>query len=165
MRLYARQNPLDRARPETAEALCPQDHFYGTKRPCIDTNYFETFNLPHVRLVDLRKEPFVSITERASTRLRDHFEFDAIVFATGFDAMTGPIVAVDIQGRNGLSLSDKWADGPKTYLGLCTMGFPNLFMITGPGSPSVLSNMAVSIEQHVDWVSDCIAHMRAQAST
>ncbi len=145
---------------ETAEALCPQDHYYGTKRPCIDTNYFETYNLPHVHLVDLRKEPLVSITERGIDTTMRSFDFDVIVFATGFDAMTGAIVAVDIEGRNGLTLKHKWSDGPLTYLGLCTVGFPNLFLITGPGSPSVLSNMAVSIEQHVDWVSDCIAHMR-----
>ncbi len=148
--------------PRIADALCPKDHFYGTKRPCIDTHYFETYNLPHVHLVDLRKEPFVGITECGiDTELRS-FSFDAIVHATGFDAMTGAIVAVDIEGREGLSLKDKWAEGPLTYLGLTTVGFPNLFLITGPGSPSVLSNMAVSIEQHVDWVSNCIAHMRRE---
>jgi cation diffusion facilitator CzcD-associated flavoprotein CzcO/acetyl esterase/lipase len=148
--------------PKTAEALCPTDHFYGTKRPCIDSNYFETFNLPHVRLVDLRREPFVAVTERGIDTTLRSFEFDVIVFATGFDAMTGAIVAVDIAGRDGLTLKGKWADGPITYLGLTTVGFPNLFLITGPGSPSVLSNMVVSIEQHVDWVSDCIAYLRGQ---
>jgi cation diffusion facilitator CzcD-associated flavoprotein CzcO/acetyl esterase/lipase len=146
--------------PETAEALCPKDHYYGTKRPCLDTNYYETFNLPHVRLVNLRKTPIKSITEEGIDTTEESFEFDAIVFATGFDAMTGAIVAVDIVGRDGLELADKWADGPKTYLGLTSVGFPNLFFVTGPGSPSVLSNMAVSIEQHVDWVSDCIRFMR-----
>ena len=149
--------------PETAEALCPKDHFYGTKRPCLDTNYFQTFNLPHVRLVDLRKTPFATITETGIDTSAESFEFDAIVFATGFDAMTGAIVAVDITGRDGLSLAEKWAHGPKTYLGLTSVGFPNLFLVTGPGSPSVLSNMAVSIEQHVEWVSDCIQHMREEA--
>ena len=146
--------------PETAEVLCPKDHFYGTKRPCLDTNYFETYNLPHVRLVDLRKDPIRTITEKGIDTASRSFAFDAIVFATGFDAMTGAIVAVDITGRDGLALADKWADGPKTYLGLMTGGFPNFFTITGPGSPSVLSNMAVSIEQHVDWVSNCFAYMR-----
>jgi cation diffusion facilitator CzcD-associated flavoprotein CzcO/acetyl esterase/lipase len=146
--------------PKTAEALCPKDHFYGTKRPCIDTNYFETYNLPHVHLVDLRTEPFVTITERGIDTAARSYEFDVIVFATGFDAMTGALVAVDIEGRDGLTLKRKWSDGPRTYLGLSTVGFPNLFLITGPGSPSVLSNMVVSIEQHVDWVSNCIAHMR-----
>jgi cation diffusion facilitator CzcD-associated flavoprotein CzcO/acetyl esterase/lipase len=146
--------------PKTAEALCPKDHFYGTKRPCIDTNYFETYNLPHVHLVDLRTEPLVAITERGIDTALRSFEFDVIVFATGFDAMTGALVAVDIEGRDGLTLKRKWSEGPRTYLGLSTVGFPNLFLITGPGSPSVLSNMVVSIEQHVDWVSNCIAHMR-----
>jgi cation diffusion facilitator CzcD-associated flavoprotein CzcO/acetyl esterase/lipase len=148
--------------PAIADALCPKDHFYGTKRPCIDTHYFETFNLPHVRLVDLRREALVSITERGIDTVSRSFEFDAIVHATGFDAMTGAIVGVDIEGRDSLALKDKWAEGPLTYLGLTTVGFPNLFLITGPGSPSVLSNMAVSIEQHVDWVSNCIAHMRRE---
>jgi len=148
--------------PETAEALCPRDHFYGAKRPCLDTSYYETYNLPHVRLVDVRKEPLRTITEKGIDTASRSFEFDAIVFATGFDAMTGPIVAVDIKGRDGQSLAAKWADGPKTYLGLTTHGFPNFFTITGPGSPSVLSNMAVSIEQHVDWVSTCLTHMREQ---
>ena len=148
--------------PETAEALCPTDHPFGTKRPCLDTNYYETFNLPHVRLVDLRKHPIATITETGIDTSSESFEFDVIVFATGFDAMTGAIVAVDITGRDGLSLEDKWADGPKTYLGLTVAGFPNLFTITGPGSPSVLSNMVVSIEQHVDWICDCLDHMRSE---
>jgi len=124
------------------------------------TTYYETFNLPHVHLVDLRKDPIVTITETGIDTTSQSFAFDIIVFATGFDAMTGAIVSVDINGRNGLSLKQKWAEGPLTYLGLTTVGFPNLFLITGPGSPSVLSNMAVSIEQHVEWVSDCLAHLR-----
>ena len=148
--------------PETADTLCPKDHPFGTKRPCLDTNYFATYNLPHVRLVDLRKQPFRSITESGIDTVDESLEFDAIVFATGFDAMTGALVAVDITGRDGVTLKDKWVHGPTTYLGLTTVGFPNLFFITGPGSPSVLSNMAVSIEQHVDWVADCIADLRAR---
>jgi cation diffusion facilitator CzcD-associated flavoprotein CzcO/acetyl esterase/lipase len=146
--------------PVTAEALCPRGYYYGTKRPCIDSGYFETFNLPHVRLVDLRKTPITTITEKGIRTTSESLEFDAIVFATGFDAMTGAIVAVDINGRDGLSLKQKWVEGPKTYLGLTTVGFPNCFLITGPGSPSVLSNMMVSIEQHVDWVSGTIDYMR-----
>ncbi|HUF99086.1 MAG TPA: alpha/beta hydrolase fold domain-containing protein, partial [Ilumatobacter sp.] len=145
--------------PATAEALCPTDHPFGTKRPCLDSGYYETFNLPHVTLVNLRDEPFVGITETGIDTTRGSYEFDAIVYATGFDAMTGAIVAVDIAGRDGRQLADRWSNGPHTYLGLMTHGFPNLFMITGPGSPSVLSNMATSIEQHVDWVTDCLAHM------
>ena len=147
--------------PETAEALCPKDYPFGTKRPCLDTNYYETFNLPHVRLVDLRKTPITTVTETGIDTMAESFEFDAIVYATGFDAMTGPIVSVDITGRDGLTLKEKWRDGPSTYLGLTAVGFPNFFTITGPQSPSVLSNMVVSIEQHADWVADCLDYMRS----
>ena len=146
--------------PETAETLCPRDHPFGTKRPCLDTNYYATYNLAHVRLVDLRRHPIASITESGINTVDESLELDAIVFATGFDAMTGPIVAVDVSGRGGVTLREKWADGPSTYLGLTTTSFPNFYTITGPGSPSVLSNMVVSIEQHVDWVVDTIAYMR-----
>jgi cation diffusion facilitator CzcD-associated flavoprotein CzcO/acetyl esterase/lipase len=149
--------------PETAEALCPKDHYVATKRACLDTNYYETYNLDHVRLVDLRKTPFARITETGIDTTSESFEFDAIVYATGFDAMTGPIVAVDITGRNGFRLRDKWADGPVTYLGLMTTGFPNFFAVTGPGSPSVLSNMTVSIEQHIDWICDCLKDLRDES--
>jgi cation diffusion facilitator CzcD-associated flavoprotein CzcO/acetyl esterase/lipase len=143
----------------TADALCPKGYYYGTKRPCLDSGYFETFNHPHVRLVDLRKTPITAVTRTGIDTTQESLKFDAIVFATGFDAMTGAIVAVDIIGRDAVSLKDKWAAGPKTYLGLTTVGFPNYFMITGPGSPSVLSNMMVSIEQHVEWVCDTIHYM------
>jgi cation diffusion facilitator CzcD-associated flavoprotein CzcO/acetyl esterase/lipase len=145
--------------PETAEALCPTNHHVGTKRACLDSGYYETYNLDHVRLVDLRAHPITTITETGIETSGESFEFDAIVFATGFDAMTGALVAVDITGREGVTLRDKWAHGPTTYLGLMTAGFPNLFMVTGPGSPSVLSNMMVSIEQHVEWISDTIDHL------
>ncbi|MFK7918864.1 MAG: alpha/beta hydrolase fold domain-containing protein [Ilumatobacter sp.] len=147
----------------TAELLCPTNHYVGTKRACLDSNYYETYNLDHVRLVDLQATPISTITESGLDTGGDggaSFEFDAIVFATGFDAMTGAIVGVDITGRNGVTLRDKWADGPVTYLGLMAAGFPNLYMITGPGSPSVLSNMMVSIEQHVDWIADTLIHLR-----
>jgi cation diffusion facilitator CzcD-associated flavoprotein CzcO/acetyl esterase/lipase len=147
------------ADPATADALCPTDHYFGTKRPCLDTGYFQTYNLPHVRLVDLRQQPITSITETGIDIAGESLEFDAIVYATGFDAMTGALVAVDVTSGD-LTLKEKWAAGPSTYLGLMTAGFPNFFMITGPGSPSVLSNMAVSIEQHVDWVADCLSAMR-----
>jgi acetyl esterase/lipase/cation diffusion facilitator CzcD-associated flavoprotein CzcO len=150
--------------PEVAELLCPTNHYFATKRPCLDTGYYETFNLPHVRLVDLHRQPISTITETGIETIgpdgEESTEFDAIVFATGFDAMTGAIVGVDITGRDGLSLRDAWAHGPETYLGLMSVGFPNLFMITGPGSPSVLSNMMVSIEQHVDWITDTLQHLR-----
>lgn len=146
--------------PVVAEALCPTDHYVATKRPCLDTNYYETYNRANVQLVDLRKDPIATVTENGIDTQSQSHELDAIVFATGFDAMTGAIVGVDIRGCDGLSLRDAWADGPQTYLGLMSAGFPNLFMITGPGSPSVLSNMMVSIEQHVDLVSDTLITMR-----
>ena len=145
--------------PETAELLCPTQ-VIGCKRLCVDTDYFETYNRENVTLVDLSDAPIERITpEGLRTRGRD-YELDAIVFATGFDAMTGSLLRIDIRGREGRTLREKWAAGPRTYLGLGTQGFPNLFTITGPGSPSVLSNMVPSIEQHVDWIADCIAHMR-----
>ena len=147
--------------PDTAEALCPTTYPIGTKRLCLDTNYYQTFNEPHVTLVDLHTEPITTITETGIDTATRSFEFDAIVYATGFDAMTGAIVAVDIAGRDGVKLADRWAQGPQTYLGLTTVGFPNLFMVTGPQSPSVLSNMAVSIEQHVDWICGALEHLRA----
>jgi cation diffusion facilitator CzcD-associated flavoprotein CzcO/acetyl esterase/lipase len=151
--------------PATAELLAPKDHHFGTKRPCLDTGYYQTFNQPHVRLVDLRTTPIASITETGIALADEAMEFDAIVYATGFDAMTGAIVAVDVTGKGGITLKRKWAAGPITYLGLMSVGFPNFFTITGPGSPSVLSNMMVSIEQHVDWVSDCLVRLRADGFT
>jgi cation diffusion facilitator CzcD-associated flavoprotein CzcO/acetyl esterase/lipase len=147
--------------PQTASDLCPTDHPFATKRPCLDSDYYATYNLPHVRLVNVRKHPIRHITETGIDTEDESFTFDAIVFATGFDALTGAITAVDVRGRNDLALKDKWADGPQTYLGLTTVGFPNLFFITGPGSPSVLSNMVVSIEQHADWVVDCLDYLTA----
>jgi cyclohexanone monooxygenase len=146
--------------PEVADALSPRSYAVGSKRLCLDSGYYATFNQPHVHLVDLRKTPLVEITERGvRTAAREH-ALDAIVFATGFDAMTGTLLAIDIRGVGGASLRDRWANGPRSYLGLAIAGFPNLFTITGPSSPSVLSNMTVSIEQHVDWITDCIAFLR-----
>ncbi|MGR9091121.1 MAG: flavin-containing monooxygenase [Gammaproteobacteria bacterium] len=147
--------------PETAETLCPKTFPLGSKRACLDTNYYALFNEPHVHLVDLTKDPIETITASGIKTAGQTFKFDAIVFATGFDAMTGAIVNVDIRGRGGEALRDKWTAGPRTYLGLATAGFPNLFLITGPGSPSVMSNMMVSIEQHVDWITDYLEHARA----
>jgi cation diffusion facilitator CzcD-associated flavoprotein CzcO len=145
--------------PSTAERLCP-DQVIGCKRMCVDTNYYDTFNLPHVQLVDLRESPIQAITERGIRTEDEHYELDAIVYATGFDAMTGALTRIDVRGRHGMALRDAWAAGPRTYLGLGVAGFPNLFTITGPGSPSVLTNMIVSIEQHVEWISGCIAYLR-----
>ncbi len=150
--------------PDVAETLSPRNHPFGTKRPCLDTGYYATFNRPNVSLVDLRRDPIVEITPAGIRTATGDIDLDAIVFATGFDAMTGPILGIDIVGRDGQPLREKWSAGPRTYLGLATAGYPNLFMITGPGSPSVLSNMMVSIEQHVDWVTDCLADLRQRGA-
>jgi cyclohexanone monooxygenase len=128
----------------------------------VDTGYYETFNRPNVRLVDVSRSPLEQITPQGLRAAGRDYALDAIVFATGFDAMTGSLLRIDIRGRGGRTLKEKWQAGPRTYLGLGIAGFPNLFIITGPGSPSVLTNMMVSIEQHVDWIADCIAWLRAQ---
>jgi cyclohexanone monooxygenase len=143
--------------PEVAERLVPSN-VIGCKRLCLDTGYFETFNRDNVDLVDVSEAP-IEITPTGIRVDDDEFDLDCIVYATGFDAMTGSLFAIDIRGRDGVSLRDAWADGPRTYLGLGVVGFPNLFSITGPGSPSVLTNMVVSIEQHVEWIADCIAYL------
>jgi cyclohexanone monooxygenase len=146
--------------PETARLLQPNNHPIGSKRICIDTEYFATFNRQNVTLVDIKSNPIEEILPNAVRTGAKDYGIDALVLATGFDAMTGSVAKIDIRGRNGVTLNQKWAEGPKTYLGLMSTGFPNLFIITGPGSPSVLSNMIVSIEQHVDWIADCIVFMR-----
>ena len=146
--------------PETAARLSSIDHPYAAKRPPIDTGYFETFNRDNVALVDLKAEPIERITPHGIRTRATEYPLDVIVFATGFDAMTGALLRMDIRGRNGLALADAWAAGPRNYLGLQVAGFPNLFMMTGPGSPSVLCNMPVPIEQHAEWITDCIAHLR-----
>jgi cation diffusion facilitator CzcD-associated flavoprotein CzcO len=147
--------------PEVAEKLVPTDHPFSSKRPLIDTDYFDTYNRDNVTLVDIRHDPIDEITETGlRTQDGDEYEFDILVFATGFDAMTGAFNRIDIQGKGGMKLKDKWAEGPKTYLGLMSAGFPNMFMITGPGSPSVLSNMPVSIEQHVEFISNTLEDLR-----
>lgn len=151
--------------PDTAEDLCPQGYAIGTKRPCLDTNYFATYNSDNVELVNVRDNPITEITATGVKTVDGEREFDAIVFATGYDALTGAILAIDTTGRDGQKLNDKWADGPQLYLGLQTAGFPNLFTITGPGSPSVLSNVVVSIEQHVDFIMAMLEHMDCQGQT
>jgi cyclohexanone monooxygenase len=143
-----------------AKRLSPANYPIGTKRICIDTDYFATFNRPNVTLVDIKAHPIEEITQTAVCSGGEQYELDALVLATGFDAMTGSVARIDIRGRDGRTLNDKWSAGPRTYLGLMSAGFPNLFVITGPGSPSVLSNMIVSIEQHVDWITDCLGYMR-----
>jgi cation diffusion facilitator CzcD-associated flavoprotein CzcO len=145
--------------PVTAELLCPTAR-YGSKRPPVDTDYYETFNRDNVALVDISDAPIREITPTGLRTDTASYDFDVLVFATGFDAMTGSLLRMDIRGAHGLRLVDAWADGPHTLLGLAVAGFPNLFTITGPGSPSVLLNMPVAIEQHVNWIGDCIEFMR-----
>ena len=144
--------------PATADLLCPDDIF-GCKRLCVDSGYFETYNLPHVSLVDVSETPIERFTNEGIVANGAEYPVDVIVCATGFTAMTGSFERIRITGRKGLTLTEKWKGGPRTYLGISSVGFPNLFMITGPGSPSVLASMIQAIEQHVDWMVDCIGHM------
>jgi len=150
--------------PLTAELLCP-DNVFGCKRLCVDTGYFETYNLPHVKLVDVSRTPIERFTADGIEVNGVEHPLDAVVSATGFAAMTGSFDKIKISGRNGLTLAEKWRAGPRAYLGIASVGFPNLFMITGPGSPSVLASMIQAIEQHVDWLADCIGHMRDLGAT
>ncbi len=147
--------------PEVAGLLCPRGIF-GGKRACVDSDYFATFNRPNVTLVDISESPIEEITPQGVRVEGTEYAIDALIFATGFDAMTGALLRMDIRGRGGVGLRDKWRDGPRTYLGLAVADFPNLFILTGPGSPSVLSNMFMAIEQHVDWVAACLEHLRAR---
>ena len=144
---------------DLADLLTP-DFPLGCRRMCVDTDYYPTYNRRNVTLVDIRREPIESIVPEGVRAGSTVHVVDAIVFATGYDAITGALLAMDLRGRRGLSLREKWAQGPSAYLGLATQGFPNLFMINGPGSPSVLINMVTGVEQHVDWIADCLAHMR-----
>ncbi|HEY1931054.1 MAG TPA: NAD(P)/FAD-dependent oxidoreductase [Acetobacteraceae bacterium] len=148
--------------PGTAAILSDIDHPYAAKRPPIDTDYFETYNRPNVTLVDVKAAPIQRISETGICTADAEYPVDIIVFATGFDAMTGPLLRMDLRGRDGVALKDVWQAGPRNYLGLQIAGFPNLFTITGPGSPSVLCNMPVAIEQHADWIADCIGYIRAK---
>lgn len=145
--------------PEVARLLSPRG-VIGCKRLCVDTGYYATFNRPNVELVDVRGAPIERLTAAGLHAGGREFALDAIVFATGFDAMTGALRRIDIRGAGGRRLRDKWRDGPRAYLGLMAEGFPNLFTVTGPGSPSVLANMILCIEQHVDWIADCLDAMR-----
>ena len=151
--------------PELAESLSPRGFPMHCKRPVIDSHYFETFNRDDVTLVDLRKGGIERIDATGIQTAQGHFDLDVIVLATGFDGMTGAVTRIDLRGRDGRLLRDEWAGGPRTYLGLQAVGFPNLFTVTGPGSPSVLANVVVGIEQHVEWITDCMAHMREQGLT
>ena len=145
--------------PATAALLTPKDYPFGTKRLCVDTNYYATYNRDNVSLVDIKAAPIECITPTGIRTSGGDYEFDSIVLATGFDAMTGALARIDIRGRGGETLKSHWADGPRSYLGLMVAGFPNLYTITGPGSPSVLTNMIMSIEQHVDFIADTLEYM------
>ncbi|OBA85859.1 cyclohexanone monooxygenase [Mycolicibacterium elephantis] len=151
--------------PEVAELLIPNDHPIGTKRICTDTNYFQTFNKPHVSLVSVRKTPIVSVDADGINTTDAHYDVDAIVLATGFDAMTGALAKIDIVGREGERLRDDWADGPRTYLGLGVDGFPNLFLVSGPGAPAVLANMVLHAEANVNWIAEAISYLDGHGYT
>ena len=144
--------------PKVADMLCPT-HTIACKRPVLDSSFFETFNQANVLLVDIHSAPIQEITPTGLRTANSNYELDSIIFATGFDAMTGTLLRMDIRGRKGLRLQEKWSEGPRNYLGLTIPGFPNFFTVTGPGSPSVLVNMVVAIEQHVEWIADCIDYM------
>lgn len=145
--------------PKVAEMLIPNDHPIGTKRLCLDTGYFETYNQDNVTLVNVRKSPIEEITAHGLRTAEGEYKLDDLIFATGYDAMTGAILDIDIRVKGGAALRDVWKDGPKTYLGVMVNGFPNMTIITGPGSPSVKTNMISAIEQHVDWIADLVKHM------
>ena len=148
--------------PSVAALLAPTDHAIGTKRICVDTDYYATFNQPHVTLVDLKATPIDEIVPEGIRTRASTYRLDSIVFATGYDAVTGSLDRIDIRGEGGRALKDKWSEGARTWMGLMVEGFPNLFTITGPGSPSVLTNVIVAIEQHVDWIARCLAHMQTR---
>jgi cyclohexanone monooxygenase len=151
--------------PVVAEQLCPKDYPLGAKRICVGADYYETYNRPNVTLVDLQTTPITQVHARAIQTSDTTIPIDMIVCATGYDALTGALARIDIRGRGGVSLTEKWAAGPRNYLGLMCAEFPNMFIITGPGSPSVLVNMVVGIEQHVDWIADCIVHLETNGAT
>lgn len=151
--------------PELAEALSPREHPLGAKRITLDTNYFQTYNRDNVSLVSVKDAPIEGLTPTGLKTADAEYPLDVIVFATGFDAITGPLLKIDIRGRNGKSLQDKWTDGPSTYLGIAVDEFPNLFTLTGPGSPNVLTNVVCAIEQHVEWTADTVAHLESIGAT
>lgn len=153
------------ADPDVAELLMPRTYPYGAKRPCVDTGYYETFNRPNVQLVDIRTNPLAKMTATSIHTTAAEYEIDVLVMATGFDAMTGSLLRPTITGEGGVTLAEHWAAGPLTYLGLGVAGFPNLFLVAGPGSPSLLGNVIVSIEQHMEWIADLLDRLRAEGQT
>ena len=151
--------------PEIARALTPTNHPIGVKRPPVDDDYYDTFNRPNVTLADIRRAPIVEVTDGGVRTAEAEYELDDLIIATGFDAITGALLALDVRGRGGVTLESRWQDGPSSYLGLGVAGFPNLFTITGPLSPAVLANMPTAVEQHVDWIAGCLDHMRREGIT
>ncbi|MBI3992753.1 MAG: NAD(P)/FAD-dependent oxidoreductase [Candidatus Lambdaproteobacteria bacterium] len=151
--------------PKVAELLCPTDHPLASKRPCLDSHYFETYNRDNVTLVDVRSDPIAAITPRGVRTGKAEYALATLVFATGFDAMTGAMHEIDIRAKDGPTLAERWAQGPQTYLGIMVAGLPNLFMVTGPGSPSVYAQMIMGIEYHIDWIADCLGHARSHGHT
>ncbi|WAH55384.1 NAD(P)/FAD-dependent oxidoreductase [Pseudomonas silvicola] len=149
--------------PEVAARLSPK-HYLGTKRNCLGTDYYETYNRENVTLVDVKQTPISRLTNTAVVCGDQQYELDCLVLATGFDAMTGSLLRIDIRGRGGVALKDKWADGPKNYLGLMVAGFPNLFIMTGPGTPASLTNFVLAIEHHAEWISDCVHDLDRQGA-
>ena len=146
--------------PDTAERLKPRGYPIFARRPCLDTNYYETFNRPHVHLVDLLEDPIQRLTRRGVQTETREIELDAVILATGYDGLTGAMLAMDVRGRGGQSLKDKWRDGARSYLGLAMQGFPNLFMICGANGPAALVNIVTLDEQNTAWIAECIDHMR-----
>jgi cation diffusion facilitator CzcD-associated flavoprotein CzcO len=145
--------------PQVADDLIPRGYAYGTKRPCLDSGYYATYNRDDVELVNLQRTPIVRVTAGSVVTTDGEHPIDTLVLATGYDAQTGPLLAIDPVGRDGRRLSEHWAEGPRSYLGIAVAGFPNMYTVCGPGSPSALSNAVVSIEQHVEWLTDLVAHL------
>lgn len=147
---------------EVAKILTNFDHPFTSKRPTLNTNYYETFNKKNVQLVDLKSNPIIKITKKGIKTKKNNFIFDKIIFATGYDALTGPLLSLKLVGKNQTKLKDLWSKKPKTYLGIMIPKFPNLFIVQGPGSPSVLTNVPVQIEQHVEWITNCLRFLESK---
>jgi cyclohexanone monooxygenase len=162
---FAKDKIRSRVHDQSVAAKLLPDYYIATRRLCIDTDYYETFNRPNVTLVDLREEPLTGATEAGLTTTERELEIDLLILATGFDAITGTLRRLDIRGRGGVTLADKWGVAPSTYMGIAVAGFPNMFVATGPGSPSALSNVVLSIEQHVEWIAATIAHLENEGIT
>ena len=149
---------------EVAKQLTDFGHPFTSKRPTLNTDYFETFNKKNVRLIDLKENPIVNITKNGIKTKNEEFKFDKIIFATGYDALSGPILSLNLTGRKNIKLNKYWKNGPITYLGLMIPNFPNFFIISGPGSPSVLTNVPAQIQQHVEWISEFIRYLEKSNS-